>query len=72
MSATSTLERLYSLRELSDAGYSDRTTIMRHIRAGRIPALMTPGGYRIRESDLHFIAAPVVVETDTDTAGGDA
>ncbi|AXK45932.1 MULTISPECIES: hypothetical protein [Micrococcales] len=66
MNTTTVLERLYSLRALEEAGYSGRATLTKLIKTGAIPAVLTPAGYKIRESDLHLIAVPVVPE------GGDA
>lgn len=55
----STLERLYSLRELDLAGYGNRQTLNRLINDGRIPATKIGNGYKIRESDLHLLREAV-------------
>lgn len=49
-------ERLYKLRDLEAAGYSNRVTLQRRISEGRIPAVKVGNRYMIRESDLPFIA----------------
>lgn len=59
MSNTTALERLYPLRELQDANYGDRTTLMKRIHDRTLPAVKVGNAYRIRESDLHLIAKPV-------------
>jgi len=72
MATASPLERHFKLRELQDAGLGDRTTLMKRIHDGTLPAVMAGNAYRIRESDLHFIAEPVgpVVHAATDAAVG--
>lgn len=59
MSAPLTLERLYSLRELSDAGYGHTVTLARYIHEGKVPAVKIGHTFKIRESDLPAIAVPV-------------
>ncbi|MFJ5108144.1 MULTISPECIES: helix-turn-helix domain-containing protein [unclassified Glutamicibacter] len=59
MATPSTLERLYPLRELQDANYGDRTTLMKRIHDGTLPAVKVGNAYRIRESDLPLIAKPI-------------
>lgn len=54
----STLERLYSLRELYEMGYGHRHTITKLIREGRVPAVKMANGYKIRERDLRFLRDP--------------
>lgn len=54
----STLERLYSLRELYEMGYGHRHTITKLIREGRVPAVKLGNGYKIRERDLRFLRDP--------------
>lgn len=62
-----TLERLYSLPELQAAGYADRTTLFRMVKAGDIPAVIVGRrGIRIRESDLHLLVKPVEISESTD------
>lgn len=56
-----TLERLYTLSELSEAGHGDRRTITKLILEGRLPALKVSNGYKVRESDLHLLGQPAVV-----------
>ncbi len=65
MATATTLERLYPLRELQDANYGDRTTLMKRIHDGTLPAVKVGNAYRIRESDLHLIAKPIGDATRT-------
>ena len=46
-------------------------TVLRHIAAGRLPALKTPGGhYRVRESDLvRLEAIPVIPDAEREADG---
>lgn len=67
MSTPTTLDRLISLRELEQNGYGGRATLTKLIKRGEVPGVLTPGGYKVYESDLHFIAVPVVPE-DGDAA----
>lgn len=57
--APATLDHMYSLRELSDAGYGDRRTITKMIHEGRVPAVKISNTYKIRERDLQFIGTPI-------------
>jgi hypothetical protein len=59
-------ERLYSLSELAELGYAGRATLTKMIKNGDVPGVLTPAGYKVRASDLHLIAVPVV------PAGGEA
>lgn len=60
MTATApTLERLYSLRELNEAGYGDRRTIMKLIHENKVPARKIGTAFKIRESDLPLIGEPL-------------
>lgn len=54
------LERLIALRDLEQAGYGSRMTLTRLIKRGDLPAVRTPGGFKVRESDLSLIAVPVI------------
>lgn len=54
-SESSTLDRLYSLRELYEMGYGFRHTISKFIHEGRVPAIKVGNSYQIRESDLHLL-----------------
>ncbi|WP_065573813.1 MerR family transcriptional regulator [Micrococcus luteus] len=56
---SSPLERLHTLKELEAAGYGARLTLTRRIHDGTLPAVMVGNRFKIRESDLHLIAAPV-------------
>ena len=58
-------ERLYSLRELQDAGYGHRRTLMTRIGEGVLPAHRVGNAYRVRESDLHLLASPAMPATDS-------
>lgn len=58
MATDSTLERLYSLRELQNAGYGNRIVLNQRINRGELPAVKVGNAYRIRESDLGLIAIP--------------
>lgn len=53
--APATLERMYSLRELADAGYGDRRTITKMIHDSRVPAVKISNTFKVRERDLQFI-----------------
>lgn len=59
MSTASTLDRLYTLRELQEAGYGDRITLTRRIHNGEIPAVRIGNRFKVYESDLHRLAEPV-------------
>lgn len=59
MASAPTLERLYKLQELQDAGYGNRMTLLSLIHKGALPALKVGNAYKIRESDLHLIAEAV-------------
>jgi excisionase family DNA binding protein len=70
----STLDRLYSLRELQEAGYGDRITLTKRIHAGKIPAVRVGNRFKVYESDLRHLAHPVgdaAVETPETTARAD-
>ena len=58
------LERLYTLRELSEAGYGDRMTLTRYIHQGRLPALKVGNTFKVRRCDLVKIAVPVQPHLD--------
>lgn len=66
MSTVKTLDLLFSLRELEEAGYGGRATLTKLIKSGTVPGVLTPAGYKVYASNLHLIAVPVVPE------GGDA
>lgn len=53
------IDRLYSLRELSELGYGSRNTNRELIAKRAIPAVIVGNSYKIRESDLHLLAVPV-------------
>lgn len=52
--------RLYSIRELADLGYGSKPKIRERILAGVVPAVMVGNTYKIRATDLHLLAVPVV------------
>ena len=64
MPHTTALERLIPLRDLETAGYGSRATLTKLIKAGVIPAVVTPGGFKIRESNLALIAIPVAPDRE--------
>lgn len=53
------LERLYSLRELQEANYGDRMTLLKRIHNKTLPAVKVGNAFRVRERDLAKIATPV-------------
>lgn len=55
-------ERLYPLSTLAESGYGSRSTLKERIKRGEIPAVRVGNVIKIRSSDLHLIAAPVVPE----------
>lgn len=57
-----TADRLYSLKELSELGYGSRRHNLKLIAEGKLPAVMVAGAYKVRTSDLHFIAVPAAPE----------
>lgn len=59
MTTESTLERLYDLRELQEAGYGDRSTLTKLIKSEGIPAVRIGRKIKVRESDLPRFFAPV-------------
>ncbi|MDQ0648601.1 hypothetical protein QFZ53_002797 [Microbacterium natoriense] len=54
-----TLDRLYSLRELQEAGYGDRITLTKRIHSGEIPAVRVGNRFKVYESNLRHLAHPV-------------
>lgn len=54
-----TLDRLYTLRQLQDAGYGDRITLTKRIHRDEIPAVKVGNRYMVYESDLRHLAEPV-------------
>ena len=59
MATPSTLERLYSLRELQEANYGHRATLGKLIHDGILPAVKVGNAFKIRESDLPLIGQPI-------------
>ncbi|GAA4525614.1 hypothetical protein GCM10023160_18790 [Brachybacterium paraconglomeratum] len=55
----STLDRLYTLRQLQDAGYGDRITLTKRIHRDEIPAVKVGNRYMVYESDLRRLVQPV-------------
>lgn len=55
-------ERLFTLRQLNEAGYPTRLTMYKKIRSGQVPAVRFGDSYRIRESDLPLIADPITLD----------
>lgn len=53
----SSVERLYTLSELTELGYGSRATLYRWIADGTVPAVRTSpySAYKIRESDLSML-----------------
>lgn len=53
----SSVERLYTLSELTELGYGSRATLYRRIADGTVPAVRTSpySAYKIRESDLSML-----------------
>jgi|SRR5699024_4933468 len=58
MSIGTALDRLYSLRQLQEAGYGDRTTLTRRIHNDELPAVKVGNRYMVREADLTYLAEP--------------
>lgn len=58
--ATPAVDRLYSMKELSELGYGSRRHNLKLIADGALPAVLVAGAYKVRASDLHLIATPVV------------
>lgn len=54
--------RLFSLRELATLGYGSPRTNQKLITAGSVPAVLVGNRYKVRESDLRFLAEPVIAE----------
>jgi hypothetical protein len=54
-------ERLFALRELSEMGYGSRRTNLNLINAGLLPAVRVGTAFKVRESDLPLLAAPIGV-----------
>lgn len=52
-------ERLFALRELSEMGYGSRRTNLNLINAGLLPAVRVGTAFKVRESDLPLLAAPI-------------
>lgn len=52
--------RMYSLRELDEAGYGGRHKIMRMMQAGQVPAKKIGNAYKICETDLHLLSEPAI------------
>jgi excisionase family DNA binding protein len=61
-------ERLFTLRELTAAGYGSRDTLHRRISTGVIPAVKVGNTYKVKESDLRLLAEPIgAAPADPDT-----
>lgn len=56
-------ERLYPLSTLAESGYGSRSTLKERIKRGEIPAVRVGNVIKVRSSDLHLIAVPVVPES---------
>jgi hypothetical protein len=56
-------ERLFALRELSELGYGSRRTNLNLINAGLLPAVCVGTPFKVRESDLALLAAPIGLAT---------
>ncbi|WP_353113280.1 hypothetical protein [Microbacterium sp.] len=54
------LERLYALSDLAEYGYGSAQNLRLRILAGKLPGVRVGSVYKIRESDLHLLAVPVV------------
>ncbi|WP_067247012.1 MerR family transcriptional regulator [Microbacterium resistens] len=48
--------RLYTLRELTDAGYGSRQYLLNRIHSGELPAVRIGKYWKVRESDLAAVA----------------
>lgn len=68
MAEPATLEPLYSLRQLQEAGYGDRVTLTRAIHSGRIPAVRVGNKLKVRERDLAAIAVSVTSQDAAEAA----
>lgn len=53
-------EHLHGLRILAERGYGSRHHILNLIAEGKVPAVKVGKSYKIRDSDLHLLAEPVV------------
>jgi|SRR5699024_104058 len=58
MAATTSLERLFSVTELWSMGYGSKNGIRALIADGTVPAVKVNNKFKIRESDLVYLAVP--------------
>lgn len=50
--------RLYTVPELTQMGLGSKNTIRQRIHEGAVPAVKVGRAFKVRETDLHYLAVP--------------